>query len=144
MMYVIRRTIPKNTAEKDAVEIELPVFRGVIHYIRVDMHKGARGTARTALLHYRHQIIPSNGSEYIAHNGNPLVFREHYELKASPSSLIVRMWNVDPFNQHEIIWHIGILDSIFVEIVPKWIQVLEKMASVFSIPISRTKQEVEI
>lgn len=144
MIYVIRRTIPANTSEKDAIEVILPVYRGVIHHVRVDMHAGARGAARTVLLHYRAQIIPSNGSEYIAHNGNPLVFKEHYEIKASPASLVVKMWNVDPYNPHEIIWHVGILDSRFVEIVPRWITVLEKMVSVFSIPRSSNNKEVEV
>ena len=139
MMYVIRRTIPANTSEKDAVEVELPVFKGVIHYVRLDMHRGARGTARTVLLRHRHQIFPSNGSEYFALNGETFEFKDHYEIKASPSSLIFKMWNVDPYNRHEITWHVGILDSRFIEIVPKWIEVIRRMSEIFSAPRTQSK-----
>ena len=134
MMYVVRRTIPANTSEANAVEVELPVFRGVIHFVRIDMHRGARGLARTVLLRHRHQIFPSNGSEWFALNGEPFEFGDHYELKASPSSLIFKMWNVDEVFNHEITWHVGILDARFIEIVPKWIESIRQMAEIFTAP----------
>ena len=134
MMYVINENVAAGTTQKAPVEVLLTAAPGVIHQVEIVFPDGCNNHVYCAIYRFEHQIFPSNGSEFFIGNDETIRFRDFYELTVNPSVIKILFWAPDTTFDHKITVRLGILDRKFIEIVPKWIETLEKMSEVFTIP----------
>ncbi len=62
-----------------------------------------------ALNHGLHQIWHSNQGEFFHTDGEPISFKEFYELPSAENGLSVYTYNVDDTYPHSVIIRLGIL-----------------------------------
>lgn len=134
VIYIVNQNVPAGTLEKTPIEVKLQVAPGVIHRVEITFPDGCNNEVSCAIYRFEHQMFPSNGSVSFIGNDEKISFREFEELKVNPSILKVVFYAPNTSYDHKIVVRIGILDKKYIEIVPRWIDVLEHIASVFRKP----------
>jgi hypothetical protein len=108
MDYSFEKTTPKNTLEKDALELDLKLTEGVITQVWLFHPEGCQGLAHAAIFEGDHQLWPHNrGSSYHG-NDVPMTWADEYELKA-PALLKLKTWNLDDTYPHTVYVRITVL-----------------------------------
>lgn len=106
--FGITTTIAYNTEEKK-LTTELKLGKGVIHQLDVVFPSGCQAYLHVKINHGLHQVWPTNPDEDFASDGEPISFKEAYELRHEPYILTVYTWNLDEKYPHDVIIRIGLL-----------------------------------
>ncbi len=108
MFYRFSLTVPANTTEADASELEMKLTAGTVYRVGVGFPPGCAGLVHVAIDRFKHQVWPSNLGEWFAWDDYNVDFEEDYELREVPHSLILRVWNEDELYAHTISCRIGV------------------------------------
>ena len=111
--YSFSITAPANTDEDSQTEVELLMSKGVIHDVEITIPHGHAGLAHLKIFHHEVQLYPLSRNNDYHGDGMAIKFKDFYELKNEPYSLIARAYNTDELYDHEFIISIGVL--------PKWV-----------------------
>lgn len=100
MQYTFPIEIAANTEESDPVRVATPLNRGRLVYCAVYFPWGCAGYARIRILHYEHQLYPTNLDEWLAGNEILVEFECAYDIEQGHTEFKVEGWNEDDFYTH--------------------------------------------
>lgn len=99
--YVINKTITAATTEATAVTQEISVTQGILKRVRIRFFKGAEETTYVKIFHQNRQILPSSDDQ--SYRGDDEVVPVECFLPIGvPQKILLKAWNVDASNDHEV------------------------------------------
>ena len=112
MYYEWTFSIPTTASETDPVERELSMDSGTIVQMEVYNPPGSHRVCRCRILEELSVLWPGNPEGYIATDGTPVKWSEHYILKSPKYRLILKAWNESEDWPHDIVVRINVLPTI--------------------------------
>lgn len=112
MFYRYSLTVPANTAEKDALTLEMQVWKGVIYRVMIMFPTGPSGLLRCQIIEGLASRWPTNSDESFGADGETVDFKEYLEIDSPPALFKLRAWNLDDTYEHTVYIRLGVL--------PKW------------------------
>ncbi|MCL5026639.1 MAG: hypothetical protein M1531_09145 [Chloroflexi bacterium] len=109
MFYSLPLTIPANTTEADAQEVDLKLAPGVIHRVGLTFPAGCVGLAHARILRSGHQLWPTNPDQDFALDDTQVEWDDYFELNEDPFSVLIQAWNQDDTYAHTITVRIGVV-----------------------------------
>lgn len=110
MLFEYALTIPANTAQADAVELEAPLAPGIVSRVDIQFPRGCVGLVHVQVLKSEHQVWPVNLDGDISAEGLVVSWPEDYELDDDPLAFTLRGWNEDDTFPHTITFRFALLD----------------------------------
>jgi len=111
MVFAATITTPANTAKADAVETIMPVTKGLIWLIEVNIPSGVYGLTHMQLFDGTYQLFPASPGESITGDGVIAKYDDIYFKNYAPFELTVKTWNVDTVYDHTFHLRIGMASS---------------------------------
>lgn len=100
MQYTFPIEIPANTTESSPVRVSTPLNKGQLRKCSVYFPWGCAGLAHVRILHYEHQLYPTNPDEWLTGNEIFIEFECAYDIEQGFTEFKVEAWNEDDFYQH--------------------------------------------
>lgn len=111
MFYEWTFSIPKDTPESEPEEEELLMDSGTIVAMEIYNPPGAHRVCRCRILEELSVLWPGNPTGYIATDGTPVTWTEHYTLKSPKYRLILKAWNISEKWPHDVVVRINVLPT---------------------------------
>jgi hypothetical protein len=104
-------TVPANTPESDPLEEVLQMDSGVVVGMEIYNPPGSHRYCRCRILEGLSVLWPGNPTGYIATDGTPVPWSEHYVLKSPDYRLTLRAWNISLSQPHDVVVRINVLPA---------------------------------
>jgi hypothetical protein len=100
MQYTFPVLIPANTTAAEPVRVLTPLNKGKLVKVSVYFPWGCAGWAHIRILHYEHQLYPTNLDEWLAGNEILIEFECAYDVEQGHTEFKVEGYNEDDFYSH--------------------------------------------
>ena len=100
MQFTYDITIPANTTESAPKREITKVCYGVLKRVQIDFPWGCAGLVGIRILHYEHQLFPTNPTKWFIGNEISLVFECDYPITQGWNDFKVEGYNEDDFYSH--------------------------------------------
>lgn len=100
MQYTFPIEIPASTEESDPIRVSTPLNKGRLDKVSVYFPWGCAGYAHIRILHYEHQLYPTNPDEWLAGNEIFIEFDCEYDIEQGWTEFKVEGYNEDDFYTH--------------------------------------------
>ena len=100
MIYAYSIKVSAKTAEADADVVPLPLAKGRLHRIYIQIPSGHQGLAHLQLYRGLRQIIPISPGESLSGDDSEIAVDPGYEISESPFQLEAHAWNLDDTYDH--------------------------------------------
>lgn len=100
MEYTFEIETSPTTLESDPVRVATPLNKGRLVQVSIYFPWGCAGLAHVRILHYEHQLYPTNRGAWFAGNEILIKFECAYEIDQGHTEFKVEAYNEDDFNQH--------------------------------------------
>ena len=108
MLYEPDITIPPNTSRENRVSVTVPLVRGIVEQVEIQIPWGCRGMVHTRALRGVFPVWPTGPDQSFKADGSPIRWQEHYELLDEPLEITLEGWSPDTVFQHKITWRLAI------------------------------------
>lgn len=100
MQYTFPIEVAANTTEADPERVSTPLNKGRLVKVGVYFPWGCAGWAHIRILHYEHQLYPTNLDEWLTGNEIYIEFECAYDIEQGHTEFKVEGYNEDDFNPH--------------------------------------------
>lgn len=100
MQYTFPIEIAASTLKSDPVRVATPLNKGRLVQVGVYFPWGCAGLAHVRILHYEHQLYPTNLDEWLAGNEIYIEFECAYDIEQGHTEFKVEAYNEDDFYPH--------------------------------------------
>lgn len=100
MQYTFPIEIAANTTKAAPVRVATPLNKGKLVKVSVYFPWGCAGLAHVRILHWEHQLYPTNLDEWLAGNEILIEFECAYNIEQGHTEFKVEGWNEDDFYPH--------------------------------------------
>lgn len=100
MEYAFEIEIPASTLESAPVRVATPLNKGRLTKVGVYFPWGCAGWAHIRILHFEHQLYPTNLDAWLAGNEIYIEFECAYDIEQGWTLFKVEGYNEDDFNPH--------------------------------------------
>lgn len=112
MQFTYDITIPSDT-EKDSPTREITkLCYGILKRVQIDFPWGCAGLAHVRIIHYEHQLYPTNPDKWLAGNEISIVFECEYYITQGWNEFKVEGYNEDDFYPHTPVVNFNVLPFI--------------------------------
>ena len=108
MLYEPDIIIPPNTSRENRVSVAVPLVRGIVEQVEIQIPFGCRGMVHTRALRGVFPIWPTGPDQSFKADGSPIRWQEHYELLDEPLEITLEGWSPDTVFQHKVTWRFAI------------------------------------
>lgn len=115
MFYSQTFTIPPNTPEGSAHDLDFPVCHGVIHYVSIEFEKWCANLLHIQIFRFRQLIFPSTPASSFAADGETISWNDYFEVFEDPYTLTIVGWNDDDFFEWTARIRVGIIPRTIAE-----------------------------
>ena len=92
--------IAPNTAIASPERAQIKLSIGILPKVSIDFPWGCGGLVGVRVLHYEHQLYPTNPGEWFAGNDIFIEFMDEYLILEGPGEFIIEGYNLDDFYSH--------------------------------------------
>jgi len=110
--YVFALTIPKDTAEAEAVEEELTVEGAVLSEIHFLIPGGHHALARLAVFYGIHQIFPYEAGTWLRGDDESFSVKLNWPLPEPKTTLTFKGWNEDDTYEHTFHLRLEVAEAV--------------------------------
>lgn len=100
MQFTYPIEIPADTESSDPTRVPCPLVKGVLKKVSVYFPWGCAGLVHIRILHYEHQLYPTNLGEWLSGNEIFIEFECAYEITEGKEHFKVEGYNEDDFYEH--------------------------------------------
>lgn len=100
MFYSFPIEVEPSTAEDDPTRVSAKLTLGMLNKVAVYFPWGCAGLVGIRILHYEHQLYPTNKGEWLTGNEIFIEFDTEYEITQGPGEFTVEAYNEDDFYEH--------------------------------------------
>ena len=100
MIYAYSIKVLSKAGAKEVDVVELPLAKGRLHRIYIQIPSGHQGLAHLQLYRGLRQIIPISDGESISGDDSEIAVDPGYEISESPFQLEAHVWNLDEKYDH--------------------------------------------
>lgn len=120
MQYTFPIVTPAGTLETNPVRVATPLNKGRLQKVSVYFPWGCAGLVHVRVLHYEHQLYPTNPDEWLAGNEIFIEFECAYDIEQGYTEFKVECYNEDDFYQHTPIVSYVVLPLVGLYQVPEF------------------------
>jgi len=92
--------VEPSTSEASPKRVSTPLSVGTLKKVFLYFPWGCAGLVGIRILHYEHQLYPTNPSEWFTGNEVPIEFESEYEIVEGWNEFKVEVYNEDDFYNH--------------------------------------------
>lgn len=111
MQFSYPITVQPNTEEADPTRLLIKLSIGILTGISVYFPWGCAGLTGIRILHYEHQLYPTNLDEWFIGNEILIEFSGEYWILEGPNEFKIEAYNLDDFYQHTPVVSFNVLRS---------------------------------
>lgn len=100
MQFTYSITVPANTESTDSERLVTRLSYGILKQVSVYFPWGCAGLVGVRILHYEHQLYPTNPDEWFIGNEIYIVFADDYLIDQGSGDFKVEAYNEDDFYDH--------------------------------------------
>lgn len=100
MQYTFPILTVANTTESNPVRVATPLNKGQLTKVSCYFPWGCAGLCHVRILHYEHQLYPTNLDEWLAGNEILIEFECAYDIEQGHTEFKVEAYNEDDFYEH--------------------------------------------
>lgn len=111
MQFTYPVEVEPSVTESDPTRLQIKLCVGVLKKVSVYFPWGCAGAVGVRVLHYEHQICPTNPDEWYVGNEIFIEFESEYFITEGPNEFKIEAYNEDDFYTHTPICGFNVLRS---------------------------------
>lgn len=111
MQFNFAIEVDENTTEGDPKREKVKLSIGILTKVSVLLPWGCAGLVGVRILHYEHQLYPTNPDAWFIGNDVFIEFEDEYLILEGPGEFIIEAYNLDDFYSHSPIVGFNVLRS---------------------------------
>lgn len=120
MQFNYPATVEPNTAKSDPYRLPIKLCVGVVQKASVYFPWGCAGLVGVRILHYEHQLYPTNPDEWFVGNEILIEFEDEYLIVEGPNEFKIEVYNLDDFYSHSPVAGFNVLRGGLVSELTTW------------------------
>ena len=109
MQFVYPVTVEPGTTESDPHRLLIKLCVGVLQKVSIYFPWGCAGLVGLRVLHYEHQLYPTNPDEWFVGNEILVEFKDEYLIVEGPNEFKIEAYNLDDFYSHSPVCSFNVL-----------------------------------
>lgn len=123
MQFTYPVEVEPDTAESDPERLQIKLCIGVLRKVGVYFPWGCAGLVGVRILHYEHQLYPTNLDEWFTGNEIFIEFESEYMILEGPNEFKVEAYSEDDFYTHTPVVGFNVLrGGLYVPDATGWVE----------------------